>query len=208
MFKKYGPARKPRESMSDAVARRIHLAKEAFNIKEDVTNHTQVKSSVQRTIRAKILEQYKTGIEGIIDDVMPKKAPLILMKCHEHINLIVMNNEILFFNHFDGPYFPTLKLLHKYPNLMPRLQVDRGAIKFVMAGANIMCPGLTSKGARMDVSVPADSVVAIAAEGKNEILAVGITKMSTEDIKRINKNIGVETVHYLNDCLWKTVVDL
>ena len=51
-----------------------------FNIKEDVTGHTQVKSSVQRAIRAKILEQYKEGIEGIIDDVMPKKAPLILMK--------------------------------------------------------------------------------------------------------------------------------
>ncbi|KAF9923566.1 Malignant T-cell-amplified sequence 1-A [Modicella reniformis] len=77
-----------------------------------------------------------------------------------------------------------------------------------MAGANIMCPGLTSKGARMEVTVPADAVVAIAAEGKNEILAVGITKMSTDDIRRINRGIGVETVHYLNDCLWKTVVDL
>lgn len=179
-----------------------------FTIKEDVTGHTQVKSSVQRAIRAKILDQYKEGIEGIIDDVMPKKAPLILMKCHDHINLIVMNNEVLFFNHFDGPYFPTLKLIHKYPNMLPRLQVDRGAIKFVMAGANIMCPGLTSKGAKMDVSVPADAVVAITAEGKHEILAVGTTKMSTDDIKRINKNIGVETAHYLNDCLWKSVVDL
>jgi len=68
------------------------------------------------------------------------------------------------------------------PNMLPRLQVDRGAIKFVMAGANIMCPGLTSKGARMDVSVPADAVVAITAEGKNEILAVGTTKMSTDDM--------------------------
>ncbi|KAF9294173.1 hypothetical protein BGZ74_011393 [Mortierella antarctica] len=179
-----------------------------FSMKEDVTGHTQVKSSVQRAIRAKILDQYKEGIEGIIDDVMPKKSPLILMKCHDHINLIVMNNEVLFFNHFDGPYFPTLKLIHKYPNMLPRLQVDRGAIKFVMAGANIMCPGLTSKGAKMDVSVPADAVVAITAEGKHEILAVGTTKMSTDDIKRINKNIGVETAHYLNDCLWKTVVDL
>ncbi|KAI8360643.1 malignant T cell-amplified sequence 1-like protein [Mortierella sp. GBAus27b] len=171
-----------------------------FNIKEDVTGHTQVKSSVQRAIRTKILDQYKEGIEGIIDDVMPKN--------HEHINLIVMNNEVLFFNHFDGPYYPTLKLLHKYPNMLPRLQVDRGAIKFVMAGANIMCPGLTSKGARMDVSVPADALVAITAEGKNEVLAVGTTKMSTEDIRLINKNIGVETTHYLGDCMWKTVVDL
>lgn len=28
-------------------------------------------------------------------------------------------------------------------------QVDKGAIRFVLSGANIMCPGLTSKGARM-----------------------------------------------------------
>ena len=30
--------------------------------------------------------------------------------------------------------------------MMKKVQVDRGAIKFVLAGANIMCPGLTSKG--------------------------------------------------------------
>lgn len=28
-------------------------------------------------------------------------------------------------------------------------QVDKGAIRFVLSGANIMCPGLTSKGAKM-----------------------------------------------------------
>lgn len=30
---------------------------------------------------------------------------------------------------------------------MPLEQVDKGAIKFVLSGANIMCPGLTSPGA-------------------------------------------------------------
>ena len=29
------------------------------------------------------------------------------------------------------------------------MQVDKGAIKFVLSGANIMCPGLTSPGAKM-----------------------------------------------------------
>lgn len=28
-------------------------------------------------------------------------------------------------------------------------QVDKGAIRFVLSGANIMCPGLTSPGAKM-----------------------------------------------------------
>lgn len=35
------------------------------------------------------------------------------------------------------------------PFFLPMQQVDKGAIRFVLSGANIMCPGLTSKGARM-----------------------------------------------------------
>ncbi|KAF0427075.1 putative PUA domain-containing protein [Gigaspora margarita] len=177
-----------------------------FNIKDDVATQSLVKTSVQRGIRAKILEQYKK-LEPVIDEVLPKKASLVLVKCHEHINLLTINSEILFFQHFDGPYYPTLRLLHKYPDVFPKLQVDRGAIKFILSGANIMCPGLTSKGARMDEDLPADTIVGVFAEGKEHALAVGLTKMSTEDIKKINKNIGVENVHYLNDPLWKSFIE-
>lgn len=52
--------------------------------------------------------------------------------------------------------------------------------------------------------VPEDTPVAIYAEGKQHALAVGITKMTTADIKSVNKGIGVDTIHYLNDGLWKT----
>lgn len=45
------------------------------------------------------------------------------------------------------------------PNLLPKLQVDKGAIKFILSGANIMAPGLKSPGARMDIDLPADTVV-------------------------------------------------
>ena len=38
------------------------------------------------------------------------------------------------------------------------MQVDRGAIRFVLSGANIMCPGLTSPGAQM-TNVEKSSVV-------------------------------------------------
>lgn len=122
---------------------------------------------------------------------------------HDHISFLSVNGEILFFQHFDGPYFPTLKLLHKCkclevkegilvgkpslcrsidPDILPKLQVDRGAIKFVLSGANIMCPGLTSKGARMDVDLPAETMVAIMAEGKEHALAIGWLKMSTDEM--------------------------
>jgi PUA domain protein len=94
------------------------------------------------------------------------------------------------------------------------MQVDRGAIKFVMSGANVMCPGLTSPGGRMD-EVAAETVVVrivsplparllpshphvldgpvcarvcvvrvqgIFAEGKEHALAIGHTKMSSEEM--------------------------
>ncbi|RVW60378.1 Malignant T-cell-amplified sequence 1-like [Vitis vinifera] len=70
----------------------------------------------------------------------------------------------------------------QYPNIMKKLQVDRGAIKFVLAGANIMCPGLTSPGGVLDDDVAEESPVAIMAEGKQHALAIGFTKMSAKDI--------------------------
>jgi predicted RNA-binding protein (TIGR00451 family) len=82
--------------------------------------------------------------------------------------------------------------------------VDKGAIKFVISGANIMCPGLTSNGATIHDEVDEDEPVAIYAEGKEHALAIGITKMSTADIKSVNKGIGVDLVHYLNDGLWSS----
>lgn len=76
---------------------------------------------------------------------------------------------------------PTLRLFHKYPVFLPKQQVDKGAIRFVLSGANIMCPGLTSPGAQM-TEVDKGTVVAIMAEGKETALAIGLTVLSTEDM--------------------------
>jgi hypothetical protein len=50
----------------------------------------------------------------------------------------------------------------KDPGIMKMFRVDRGAIKFVLAGANIMCPGLTSAGGALDEEVSADAPVVCA----------------------------------------------
>ena len=63
-----------------------------------------------------------------------------------------------------GPFYPTLKLLHKYPTMMNKIQVDKGAIRFILGGANIMCPGITSKGGKIFEPLDAEEPVAIYAE--------------------------------------------
>ncbi|XP_039266155.1 malignant T-cell-amplified sequence 1-like [Styela clava] len=172
-----------------------------FEEKENVSSTSQLKSSVQRQIRADIIRQMPL-LEEYMQDIWPKKENAKIMKCHEHIEILTVQDKCLFFKQRDGPWFPVLRLLHKYPFILPHQQVDRGAIKFVLSGANIMCPGLTSPGAKLSPGIEAESVVAVMAEGKEHPLAIGLMKMSTEDIIKINKNIGVENIHYLNDGLW------
>lgn len=91
------------------------------------------------------------------------------------------------------------------PYILPSVKIDRGAIRFLLAGANMMCPGLTSKGGWLppvEGALPAGAVVAIQAEGKEHAVGVGLLKLSTEDMKRLNKDVGVETIAFLGDDLW------
>ena len=46
-------------------------------------------------------------------------------------------------------YFLFYSLNPMIPNYFTQVQVDKGAIKFVLSGAHIMCPGLTSAGAAL-----------------------------------------------------------
>ena len=131
----------------------------------------------------------------------PHALPCCDARSTDYVQIITdQAGELIFFSVPIGPFIPTLKFLHKYPDILPKYQVDWGAISFVLSGANIMAPGLTSPGGKMD-DVPAEAVVAIMAEGKENALAIGITTMSTKQILSDNKGIAVENTHWLRDGL-------
>jgi PUA domain protein len=149
--------------------------------KQDIHGQTQAKSSVMRAIKQSIVEQYPL-LEEHIDELLPKKQPLYLVKCLDRVVLLQSQDQFLFFQSFDGPWMPTLKILHKFPDILPIIQVDKGAIKFVLKGADIMCPGMTSPGAKIHQPLEKDRVVCIRAEGKEHSLCVGMTSLSTEEM--------------------------
>ena len=83
------------------------------------------------------------------------------------------------------------------------MQVDRGAIKFVLSGADVMCPGLTSAGGALpEAELAADTIVAVFAEGKQHALAVGRLLLSTTEIREQNKGHGIANLHQLGDGLY------
>lgn len=74
----------------------------------------------------------------------------------------------------------------------------------------MMTPGFTSKGGKLPPSkeeLNEGQVVVVGAEGKENACMVGVLKMGTEEMKKANKGVGVETSHYLGDGLWSYRVD-
>ncbi|KAK2563163.1 Malignant T-cell-amplified sequence 1, partial [Acropora cervicornis] len=72
-----------------------------FQAKESVSGVSQVKSSVQRGIKSKLVEQFP-AIDDYIVQILPRKEPLVVVKCHEHIEILSLNQEILFFRQREG----------------------------------------------------------------------------------------------------------
>lgn len=102
------------------------------------------------------------------------------------------------FQYYDLLY-PTLHFLHLYPDILPRIYSNQGAVKNLLRGAELMCPGIILQDG---VYIPSKTVVAIYIEGKEHALGVGHTLMTSDEIKSINKGPGVSILHFLGDGLY------
>lgn len=175
-----------------------------FSVDESVSSQSAMKSSQQRAARAKIIEQMP-AIQPYIDDFFPKKEKTTMVKCTGHISMLASaSGTPLFIQTRNGQFVPTLRILHKYPFILPVLRVDRGATKHVMNGAHVMVPGLRSERAVIEQEVDRGAVVAVYAESKEHALAVGITEMSTRDMRIVDKGVAIDNLHHVSDDLWKT----
>ncbi|KAM4660145.1 malignant T-cell-amplified sequence 1 isoform 3-T3 [Amazona ochrocephala] len=83
-----------------------------FDEKENVSNCIQLKTSVIKGIKNQLIDQFPV-IEPWLNQIMPKKDPVKIVRCHEHIEILTVNGELLFFRQREGIFYPTLRLLHK-----------------------------------------------------------------------------------------------
>lgn len=184
----------------------------------------KLKTSVQRSLRQSLLATYPLLVP-FADEVLPKKASLQSIKLPDRAVLYVLEREPLFFESGkpgDVPLLPHLRLVHRFPQAFPSIRIDRGAIRYVLGGATLMAPGLTSPGGRLpdprtlpDGREAADDEgrwsrelqkgepVVITAEGKLEACAVGLLVAGTKDVKDKGKGPVVEDAHFLGDGLWR-----
>ena len=111
-------------------------------------------------------------------------------------SLILVDGEPLLFQ-IEGFYFPTVKGVLKLGLSKNVVTVDSGAVRFVVNGADIMCPGIVNA----DPDIKENDLVIVTEEAHNKPLAIGRATIPGSEMKG-NTGKGVKSIHYVGDKLW------
>ena len=112
------------------------------------------------------------------------------------VEFIAVNKVPSFFYH-DGKLLPTLKYLLEH-DVLKRVTVDMGAVRFVVNGADIMRPGVVG----VAEGVVEGEYVVIVDENNMKPLAVGQALLSSSEMQNQSSGKSVKNVHYVGDSLW------
>lgn len=167
----------------------------------------------QKKIRETLKETFPALDAETWEEIIPKKQELMRVPCTEGIELICLVGEdkktyqVVFFITPEGDHLPHLKIVHKYPWMLPKHQCDIGGCKFVVSGAPIMAPGLVHPtGGKVAPGVEEGNPVAVYIEGKQHAVSVGVAAQSSEQILKEKADCAVHNSHHLGDGLWYTDV--
>ena len=114
--------------------------------------------------------------------------------------MIFINKKPAFFYYKDKPV-PALKYLLEH-EILKKITVDMGAVKFVVNGADIMRPGIVE----IEDGIAKDEFVAVIDKNNKKPLAVGIALCSSEEMRAMTSGKVIKNIHYVGDELWKMEV--
>ncbi|MEM3422620.1 MAG: RNA-binding protein [Candidatus Bilamarchaeaceae archaeon] len=127
---------------------------------------------------------------------LPVKSRVEMVTTEDR-NIILLESKPVLFE-YQNKIFPTLFLLTENNTLLKRITVDKGAIKFVANGADIMRPGVVF----FDENIKEGDGVAVIEETYGKVLAVGLALFSTEEMRSLDKGKVVLNLHYVGDRIW------
>ena len=100
----------------------------------------------------------------------------------------------------DGKIFPFLRDQDLLDHL-PAAIVDKGAIKFVCNGADIMRPGIMT----VEGEFGKDAIISIKEELHGKFIAVGVSTLSSSEILASERGAMIRNLHFVGDRLWEAM---
>ncbi len=132
-----------------------------------------------------------------LDDIIPKKSDVEVV-ITDNFDIILVDREPIAFKK-DDKIIPTIKLLLKSLPNKNLVVVDKGAIRFLIKGADVMAPGIVDA----DENIKEGDVVFVVDEEHKKPICVGIALMNGKTMKESNEGRAVKNLHYVGDKIWK-----
>ena len=155
----------------------------------------KVKSRVQirKSDKNKLMKGLRSSFGDIVDTFSDRKFETATA---DDIPIVIIDGEVLLFKMEDS-YFPTVKGVLQLGLMKNAIVVDAGAVRFVVNGADVMCPGIVSAEDGIETGDP----VIITEETHGKPLAVG-TAMIPGAQMQASSGKAIKSVHYVGDKLW------
>jgi len=152
----------------------------------------------RKRLRTKEVKAYSEEIEHALGISAFTADDAVDIAESSEFNVIFVNGDILGIVH-DGRTFLTVRGLLKYRPQRRFVTVDMGAVPYVTNGADIMAPGIVDA----DPEIKEGDMVWIR-DVKNLVpLAVGVSSVSGEELRKGGKGKVIRTIHNVGDKLWK-----
>lgn len=156
----------------------------------------KVKSRVQlrKNVKNKMLKDLVSTFGEGMSELENKALEKITL---EEFSIILVDGKPLLFE-IEGHLFPTVRGALEMELQKRIVTVDKGAIRFVSNGADIMAPGVVAA----DPDIKEGDLVIIVEEAHRKPLAIGKALMEGSEMVEATSGKAIKSIIHVGDKLW------
>ena len=155
-----------------------------------VKSRVQLRKSVKNKMLKDLISTFGEEMSGLEDKPLEKIAL-------EEYSLILVDGKPLLFE-IEGRLFPTVRGALEMELQKRVVTVDKGAIRFVSKGADIMAPGIVAA----DPEIKEGDFVIIVEETHRKPLAIGKALMIGAEMVEATSGKAIKSITHVGDKLW------
>jgi PUA domain protein len=145
-----------------------------------------------------MINKIQSNLEGISTEFSKLiQRGIEVVETDVGVTLILYAGEPVIFK-IEGRFFPTVKGALKINIEHMYVTVDKGAVPYIINGADIMRPGVVD----FDKNIRKGDLVVINEENYRKPLAIGKSLWDAEEFSLKDKGKCVENLHYIGDSIW------
>ncbi len=163
----------------------------------EIKNRHILSNKDKRNLLSELKSLYGEGSSSFIS----KSDIIEQVKTDQYLTYIKDKKIWLFYYQLNDKeiLLPSIHCIRESGFKLPAIVVDKGAIKFILNGADVMAPGVVS----FESGIEEGDIVTIHEETANSILGIGSALVTPEKFAKSKKGKVVHTIHYLKDIIWE-----